>query len=365
LILGDRGDSIRKLAETLASQQPSVEAQWKDVARALTADRTPWLLDSQTRRQLVTFEREMADLRATLQKQTDALSAEKATAKETTGRLKELESTLQELRQKERLAFVLTRVNSDGQRALLESEQFRKEFLDRHECIAFVMSIDIRRSTELMLKARSPEEFAAFITGLTTSLMETVTKNYGVFDKFTGDGILAFFPEFFTGPDAAYAAIKTASEAHSTFDRHYRASRRSFTSVLTDIGLGIGIDFGAVHLVQMAGGLTVVGAPVVYACRLSSAPPNTTLLNQPAYEVISERFSGMCYLNETRVEIKHEGRMLAYEVQLNGKEYHPASPPWSANASTERAGSNPSSNGKSPDSRARNTDSASAQSSNE
>jgi hypothetical protein len=37
---------------------------------------------------------------------------------------------------------------------------------------------------------------------------------------------------------------------------------------LKDTGLGIGIDFGATRLVQMAGGLSVVGAPVVYACRL-------------------------------------------------------------------------------------------------
>jgi class 3 adenylate cyclase len=139
------------------------------------------------------------------------------------------------------------------------------------------MSIDIRRSTELMLKARSPEEFASFITTLSTELMKIVMESYGVFDKFTGDGVLAFFPEFYSGPEAASYAIATADKCHAAFARHYRTFRKSFTSVLTEIGLGIGIDYGSVHLVQLGRGLTVVGTAVVYACRLSGAPAGGTL----------------------------------------------------------------------------------------
>jgi class 3 adenylate cyclase len=86
-----------------------------------------------------------------------------------------------------------------------------------------------------------------------------------------------------------------------------------------DVGLGIGIDFGPVRLVQVAGGLTVVGAPVVYACRLSAAPAGLTLLNQPAYDMVSENFGGLCFTTETTLDIKHEGRMLAYEVRTSGR----------------------------------------------
>jgi class 3 adenylate cyclase len=179
-----------------------------------------------------------------------------------------------------------------------------------------------------MLKARNAEAFADFITTLCADLMNIITEQFGVFDKFTGDGVLAFFPDFYTGDDAAYYAVAAADKCHASFREHYQRFRRSFSSVLTGIGLGIGVDYGLVHLVQMAGGLTVVGAPVVYACRLSGAPPGVTLVNQPAYEVVSDRFGAMCFINETNVEIKHEGGMLAYEVRLNGREYKPQRPAW-------------------------------------
>ncbi len=191
-----------------------------------------------------------------------------------------------------------------------------------------MVSVDIRRSTELMLKARSPQQFAHFITTLCTELETIVKDNYGVVDKFTGDGILAFFPEFFAGEDAGFYAIAVADRCHRIFREKYREFRNSFTSVLNNVGLGIGIDYGPTHLVKMAGGLTVVGVPVVYACRMGGAPPEITLLNQPAYEKISEQFSACCSFQETELDIKHEGSMLAYEVRLYGKQYTPRVPTW-------------------------------------
>lgn len=275
-----------------------------------------------------TFEEDLAALRKRAEDSARALRQEKSGAKEKEKRIAQLELTLDELRAKERISVLIGRVNMDAQRRLLVSEEFRKMFLEKRECVAVVMSVDIRRSTELMLKARSPEAFAEFITTLCSDLMRVITNNYGVFDKFTGDGVLGFFPDFYSGEDAAYYAIAAADRCHDSFRAHYQRFRKSFTSVLEDVGLGIGIDYGSVHLVQMAGGLTVVGGPVVYSCRLSGAPSNITLVNQPAFEVISDSFGAACFISETGLDIKHEGKMLAYDVRLNGREYFPALPGW-------------------------------------
>jgi len=98
--------------------------------------------------------------------------------------------------------------------------------------------------------------------------------------------------------------------------------------VLKDIGLGIGVDYGECHLVQVAGGLTIVGAPVVYACRFGGAPAGKTYLNQPAYGAISKKHGGLVLLDETSIEIKHEGVLVAYTATLSRGDYKPAQPAW-------------------------------------
>lgn len=271
---------------------------------------------------------EVAALRQKSEDLRMALSSEKATSNEQATKLIELQSTLEELEAKDKLGFVLNRVNNDAQLRLLNSPEFRDQFFETVERDAVVMAVDIRRSTDLMLKARSPEDFAHFITELCARLMSILVDRYAVFDKFTGDGVLAFFPEFYSGPDAIYYAVDAADKCHEAFASLYEESRKLFTSILKDVGLGIGIDYGPVHLVQVAGGLTVVGGPVVYACRLSGGPSGMTLVNQPAYEAVSEHCGGSCFTAERELEVKHEGNLLAYEVRLAGRSYRPEPPGW-------------------------------------
>lgn len=257
-----------------------------------------------------------------------ALQKAATTEKEQRAAIQSLEANIRKLEAVNHLGFLLSRVCPEAQQRLMKSEKFQKLFLEPAPCKTFVMSMDIRRSTELMLKAKSPEHFSQFITTLCEALVEIVQASFGVLDKFTGDGILAFYPDFYSGDDAGYSAIAAADKCHEIFCDHYKKSRTSFTSVLMDVGLGIGIDYGEVHLIQMAGGLTVVGKPVVYACRLSAAPAGLTYINQPAYEEISMKFSKYCLASECVLDIKHEGRTLAYATQLTKHAYDITHPAW-------------------------------------
>jgi class 3 adenylate cyclase len=246
-------------------------------------------------------------------------------AKEQVTKLKE---KIHEFEKNQRLQHLLSRVNEKARKKLLESEDFRKLF-EQENPKAVIVSIDIRRSTELMLKAREPKLFAKFITTLCLeSLAGIIIENYGIFDKFTGDGILAFFPDFYSGKDSAYWAIKAADECHQCFKKLYRENRSSFNSVLSDVGLGIGIDYGSVHIVQQQSAVTVIGTPVVYACRLSSAKAGDTLLNQPAYEITSKNHGEFVSFQEIEIEIKHEGKMLAYLANISKNTYSPKIPDW-------------------------------------
>jgi adenylate cyclase len=230
---------------------------------------------------------------------------------------REKESLENEIKSKEQINHILPRLSEQARTKLLEDESFRLLFKDASSCKSVVISIDIRRSTELMLKARKPELFSKFITDLSEKLSEAILGNFGVFDKFTGDGILAFFPDFYSGTHAIVRALKAAAECHAIFIQHYYKSRESFNVFIKDVGLGIGIDFGTVTLVNTRNELTVVGIPVVYACRMGGAKAGQTLLNQPAIEELELVYAGRYIKIETEIEIKNEGTALAYEVLLN------------------------------------------------
>jgi class 3 adenylate cyclase len=287
------------------------------------------LIDSKPREDL---EAEITQLRAKVKEQAQkTIEQQKGSEAERSAR-RSLEEELKRLKGIEDARHLLDRVRPSAHRLLSQGGELRKQFEEDKPCTAFVMSIDIRRSTELMLKAREPKRFADFITGLCSTLGGIIIDNYGVFDKFTGDGVLAFFPDFYCGNDGGYRAVKVADEAHRAFTEHYSRNRNCFTSVLKETGLGIGVDYGTVQLVRIRDQLTVVGTPVVYACRMGGASAGQTLLNQPAYEHIFERFSAYCNFEETEIEFKHEGKTVAYRVSLNEKAFRLAIPAWEATA---------------------------------
>ena len=91
--------------------------------------------------------------------------------------------------------LVLDKVSPRAHKALFSHRALRDRFLaSKSASAAFIMSIDIRRSAELMLNARSAELFAEFMAGLCEELKGLICDRFGIVDKFTGDGLLASFP---------------------------------------------------------------------------------------------------------------------------------------------------------------------------
>ena len=259
-----------------------------------------------------------------LRKKYDAEKADKKTLK------KQLEKKEKELIFQTKITSLMGRVSSEAGKKIEKDPDFLGRFNSVEPQEISVISIDIRRSTDMMLKAKTANDFANFIGELSEGLKNIIIDNFGVFDKFTGDGILAFFPTFYSGKHAVYHAIIAAEECHEYFVKYYIRNRSKFNAVRLDTGLGIGIDHGLAHISSINGDHTVIGQPVVYACRLSSAPPNTTLLNQGAYDAAIEGFSD--YKNVTFVEhgldLKHEGRVLAYQPQINWEKIELERPDW-------------------------------------
>jgi class 3 adenylate cyclase len=191
------------------------------------------------------------------------------------------------------------------------------------------------------------QDYAKVLTRITEAMREAVKDEYGIFDKFTGDGVLAFFPHFFSGAthiDGGYRALAAAERCHKIFAAEYEHLWKHLIAVPAPgsteyeipgaIGLGIGIDYGIVHLVNVGEELTIVGAPAVFACRLSStARACTTLLNQRGFDALN----GAPYLAWQRenARLKHEDApTVAYRVRLSNEPHR--LPNWSLGNNAER-----------------------------
>ena len=210
------------------------------------------------------------------------------------------------------LKYLLTRIHPIAPSNLLEPNNILLSKFSNNESVEMtVMSIDIRKSTELMLKAITPDKYAEFIFGLTEGLKKIVVNKFGVFDKFTGDGILAYFPIFYSGENGILNCCITSQECHDFFNDYYRKYYDNF-SVVLDTGLGIGIDHGIVKIVTINNEQTIVGSSVVYACRLSGAPAGKTYLNRTAFKNITKYGINS---KEARMEIKGEGNIIVYELE--------------------------------------------------
>lgn len=272
------------------------------------------------------LESKVTALRQQAREQADLIRQQAENSAKSEETIEELNQTVARLDKIREIQYLLTSVSPEAGAKIYEDEEFRNKFTSNSQ--TYVVSVDIRRSTELMLKSKNPKAFAEFVTTLCGELVDIFKRNVGVVDKFTGDGILAFFPDFYSGHDAGYFALKSATEANEAFRRLYRKFRSSFTVILDEVGLGIGIDYGEVQLVQVAGALTIVGNPVVYACRMGGAPAGRIYLNQGAYDEIDRKYPHLIQTKETTLSIKGDGALLAYDVNLTERPHTATFPEW-------------------------------------
>jgi class 3 adenylate cyclase len=138
---------------------------------------------------------------------------------------------------------------------------------------AIVLAADIRSSTIVMREAINALRLADIVTEFVDAIGAALKKNRGWFDKFTGDGLLAYWIYNSNPPQGYFPELLYVSNLCLTFFRdivvdELRGNTRNFPA---EAGISLGIDAGQVNLVPVAGDLTIVGAPVVGAVRMATA----------------------------------------------------------------------------------------------
>lgn len=163
---------------------------------------------------------------------------------------------------------------------------------DGREFDLVTLAADIRHSTILQKEAISFQLHALVLTRFVEAAGDTVkVVHEGWFDKFTGDGFLAYWVLRLSEPGApiplpialaednehpGWGQIQSALNSTMVLqqfftDRVLRDFKSNSKNFPEGVGLAIGLDDGPATFGTVAGDLTILGAPVVGAVRMVDA----------------------------------------------------------------------------------------------
>ncbi len=197
---------------------------------------------------------------------------------------------------------------------------------------ASVIVGDLRMSTFVLKESVQPALFARFIIGFTEAVRSLVLSREGWFDKFTGDGFIAFWlhrPDADPGATLVPEFCQTVLPAADALIANLRRTSRNFPS---GVGLALGVDRGPCQLVRVGDALTVVGGPVVGATRMvGGARARQTLVNVLPGEELERAgprlVEGGIRVERTNIRTKEYPRgQEAYELIFSASHRVPASP---------------------------------------
>ena len=201
------------------------------------------------------------------------------------------------------LTYVLEKEGRERNRTLLGhfvAPEVVEEYVDKVEdlklggakqsiCILFA---DVRNFTGFA-ESRDPQEVVEVINEYMTALTDAMFKHGGLLDKYTGDGLMAFFritPPTKEGIGRAVLAALTMQNASTRLS----VQRRIAGKAVLEVGISVHYGEAVVGLVGSTtqSNYTAMGLTVVVGARLQSlAEGGQVIVSKQVYELISDVFS--------------------------------------------------------------------------
>jgi len=166
--------------------------------------------------------------------------------------------------------------------------QGAEQLLDGHRREITVAFCDLRGFTAFSDGA-DPEEALGVLRAYHAAMGELIFKHEGTVEHFAGDGIMTFFNDPISVPDAPLRAIRMAVAMRSRFDELAAGWRRKGY----DLGFGVGVALGYATLgrIGFEGRFDygAVGRVVILASRLSAeAKAGQILLSQRVHAAVED-----------------------------------------------------------------------------
>jgi class 3 adenylate cyclase len=179
----------------------------------------------------------------------------------------------------------------------LISDEFVKRLSDTD---TLVLVADIRKSQDLMTYGPSADFFRDKILEFTTQMREIIKNNFGIFDKFTGDGFLCYFNSHLCKQfrkDYYIQLIKSCKEIMLFSTKFFEDWIKHIRKLPPNSsGLTLGIDCGIVKFRDLDNHLFAIGDSIVWANRMSSAgKKGEIILNNIPYHEIKEKDKNLSF----------------------------------------------------------------------
>lgn len=160
---------------------------------------------------------------------------------------------------------------------------------ERNEFEIVIMVADIRQSTLMQLETRNLAVYAHALTLFVNRFKQTLQSQGAWFDKFTGDGFIAYWllpkgglvEEVGAATPNSMSVLVAATALHQVFETRVlpilREDSRNFPG---GAGLAIGLDQGDCAIYSVADDVTLLGPAVVGATRMvEAARARETIVN--------------------------------------------------------------------------------------
>src|SRR6185436_12357915 len=152
-----------------------------------------------------------------------------------------------------------------------------------------VLFTDLRGFTDFTEK-HTAAEVVETLNRVFSELTQVVFKHRGTFDKYLGDGLMAFYGAPLSSPDDPLRAVRSALEMQAVFEK----LRAAPGSLLEELRLGIGLHSGEATVGNIGSeqvmDYTVIGDTVNVAERLTEeARPGEILISQATYNLVKDQ----------------------------------------------------------------------------
>jgi len=145
--------------------------------------------------------------------------------------------------------------------------------------------VDIVGSTKIAT-ALSSDELSGLIKVFSEEMSVVVSKHAGFVLKYTGDAVIAFFPELKDFGNMAENAVRCARSMNMLVNHSLNPMFASFG--LPKINIRIGIDVGKNRIIVLGSEPDLIGHSISIASKiLPLAQPNQMTIGEEAYKMLS------------------------------------------------------------------------------